>query len=96
SEVAKAMAEIGIFEQMVFHSRTSQYGQLTRARKYYDKIKEIVRNAAAYIWSGEFAKEWSLEQSMGYPVFNRMWKIARESKLAKEEDKLYRILGRKK
>jgi len=31
AETARLMAEIGLFEQLPVHSRTSQYGQLTRA-----------------------------------------------------------------
>jgi len=46
------------------------------------------------IWDGEFAREWTLEQLAGSPTFNRLWKIARESAMAKEERKLYRLLGR--
>ena len=95
SEVAKAMAEIGMVEQMAVHSRTSQYGQFTRAERFYDKVKEMVRKEAADIWSGEFAREWSLDESCGSVVLNRMWKIARESRLARTEDKLYKALGRR-
>jgi ketol-acid reductoisomerase len=95
AEIANAMAEIGLFEQMILHSRTSQYGQFTRMTKYYEKIKEIVKSEANQIWNGEFAKEWSLDQLLGYPVLNRLWKIVRNSKLAKSEDKLYKVLGRR-
>lgn len=95
AEIAKLMAEKGIFEQLTMHSRTSQYGQLTRAKEFYDKIKEITKKEATDIRSGEFAKEWSLNQSTSGFMLNRMWKIARNSKLAKAEDKLYKILGRK-
>lgn len=96
AEIATAMAEMGLFEQMILHSKTSQYGQFTRAIKYYEKIKEIIRREAFQIWNGEFAKEWSFDQLLGYPVLNRMWKIVRESELAKAEDRLYKILGRRK
>ncbi|MCD6088476.1 NAD(P)-binding domain-containing protein [Candidatus Bathyarchaeota archaeon] len=95
SEVAKAMADVGLFEQMKFHSRTSQYGHLTRSRKYYNMVKDVVREAAAHIWNGEFAREWSLDQAFGRVVFERLWKIVTSSKLAKAEDKLYRLLGRR-
>lgn len=95
SEVAKAMAERGMIEQMADHSRTSQYGQFTRAERFYTKVKEMVKKEAADIWSGEFAKEWSLDKSRQSSVLNRMWKIARESKLARTEDRLYKALGRR-
>jgi ketol-acid reductoisomerase len=95
SEVARAMAEHGMIEQMAAHSRTSQYGQFTRAERFYDKVKEMVRKEAADIRSGQFAREWSLEQSCGSIVLNRMWKIARESRLARTEERLYKTLGRR-
>ena len=95
AEVARAMAEMGIFEQLSLHSRTSQYGQLTRAQKFYDKMKEIVREEAIQIWNGEFAREWSLDQAFGRVVLERLRKIASSSKLAEAEDKLYKLLGRR-
>jgi ketol-acid reductoisomerase len=38
------MAGEGIFNQMVHHSTTSQYGTLTRMFKYYDLIRKIVED----------------------------------------------------
>jgi len=95
AEVAKAMAELGLFEQMKLHSRTSQYGQFTRARKFYDMVKEVVREEATQIWSGDFAREWSLDQAFGRVVLQRLWKIMTSSRLAEAEDRLYRQLGRR-
>lgn len=96
AEIARAMADVGIFKQMAFHSTTSQYGQFTRAEKYYEMLKKIVEDEAQKIWNGEFAKEWSLEQLAGKPVLSRLWKMYEESKLSKAEDSLYRTLGRRK
>ncbi|MEM2846470.1 MAG: NAD(P)-binding domain-containing protein, partial [Nitrososphaerota archaeon] len=59
AEQARAMAEEGLIEQLKHHSRTSQYGQLTRIRRYYDVIREIVESEADEIWSGEFAREFA-------------------------------------
>ncbi|BDB99642.1 ketol-acid reductoisomerase [Saccharolobus caldissimus] len=94
SEIARLMAEEGIFNQMVHHSTTSQYGTLTRMFKYYDLIRKIVEDEAKDIWNGNFAKEWTLEQQAGYPVFYRLWNLAIESEMAKAERELYKILGR--
>ena len=95
SEIARLMAEEGIFKQMVHHSTTSQYGTLTRYFKYYDLVKKIVEDEAKYIWNGEFAKEWTLEQQAGYPEFYRLWNMVMESDLVKDEEKLFKVLGRK-
>ncbi|ARM75577.1 NAD(P)-dependent oxidoreductase [Acidianus manzaensis] len=96
AEIARAMADVGIFKQMKFHSTTSQYGQFSRAEKYYDILRRITEDEAEKIWNGEFAKEWSLEQIAGKPVLNRLWNIYTESKLSKSEESLYKILGRDK
>lgn len=56
AEGAKAMAEEGLFEQLKYHSRTSQYGQLTRVQRYYNLLRDIVRKEAQEIWTGQFAK----------------------------------------
>ncbi|XDF45073.1 ketol-acid reductoisomerase [Saccharolobus solfataricus] len=94
-EIVRLIAEEGIFNQMVHHSTTSQYGTLTRMFKYYDLVKEIVKDEAKYIWDGSFAKEWTLEQQAGYPVFYRLWELAVQSEMAKAEKELYKILRRK-
>ena len=96
AETAHLMAEIGLFEQLPVHSRTSQYGQLTRAQRYYARVKPWVKEAAVQIWNGEFAKEWAADQAVGRVVLNRMLKLARNSNLAKAEDRLYKALGRRK
>ncbi|MBP1357629.1 MAG: ketol-acid reductoisomerase [Sulfolobus sp.] len=94
AEIARLMAEEGIFKQMVHHSTTSQYGTLTRFFKYYNQVKEISREEAKQIWQGEFAKEWTLEQQAGYPQFYRLWQIVNNSDMAKAEEQLYKLLGR--
>lgn len=97
SEVFQAMADLGFFKQLKYHSRTSQYGQLTNAFKMYSspELKENIRKTLFKIYDGSFAKEWAMEQYLGNPVFNRLWKIFEESKMSKAEDKLYRILKRR-
>ncbi|MHA1648917.1 MAG: ketol-acid reductoisomerase [Candidatus Helarchaeota archaeon] len=59
----KEMAEIGIVEQMDFHSPTSQYGSLTRGANYIDpKLPEIMKKSLKEIQSGKFAREWARAQ----------------------------------
>jgi len=94
-EIARSMKEQGLFKQLKNHSRTSQYGQLTRGPKYADeKIKEIIRNEAMDILNGAFAKEWMLEKQAGFIHFNKLYELATEHPMEKEEEKLYKILGR--
>jgi ketol-acid reductoisomerase len=95
-EIYKVIYEMGLFEQLVVHSRTSQYGQLTRGQKIItEEMKNMMRKAIQKILDGSFAKEWFLEQESNYPMFNRLWKNIRECDLAKDEDRLYRALKRR-
>jgi len=94
AEGAKAMAEEGLIEQLKYHSRTSQYGQLTRIRRYYQKIKEIVEKEAAEIWSGEFAREFAEEYRSGMIVLSRLLDVHKRSRLVEAERRLYKALGR--
>ncbi|RLG02918.1 MAG: ketol-acid reductoisomerase [Thaumarchaeota archaeon] len=92
AEQAKAMAEEGLIEQLKYHSRTSQYGQLTRIQKYYRQIEDIVEEEAEKIWNGEFAREFAEEKLSGMLVLRRLRKIFGEMDLVKAEKKLFEAL----
>ncbi len=93
AEVARRMAELGAFEQLKLHSTTSQYGQLSRAIRYYEVVHRIVEEEARQIWEGDFAREWQLEQLAGKPKFRSLWKLVTESEMARSEAKLFELLG---
>jgi ketol-acid reductoisomerase len=77
AEVLHAMAEQGFFRQMRLHSRTSQYGTLSRGpRVLPDSMKETFGRVLEEIRSGRFADEWRREQEAGYPNFRRLWEQA--------------------
>ncbi|MGC9146104.1 MAG: ketol-acid reductoisomerase, partial [Nitrososphaeria archaeon] len=45
--IARSMKEQGPFKQLRNHSKTSQYGQLTRGPQFADeRIKELIRKEA--------------------------------------------------
>ncbi|MHA1265766.1 MAG: ketol-acid reductoisomerase [Candidatus Helarchaeota archaeon] len=63
SYTLKEMAEIGIVEQMDYHSPTSQYGSLTRGANFLDPtLPERMRKGLKTIQSGKFAREWARVQ----------------------------------
>jgi len=70
-ELAYAFAkirEVGMLEQMDFHSRTSQYGSITRAGRFAplaEPLKRSMQEVLESIRSGEFAREWSGMQEKG-------------------------------
>ncbi|MEM4290339.1 MAG: NAD(P)-binding domain-containing protein [Nitrososphaerota archaeon] len=94
AEGAKAMAEEGIFEQLKYHSRTSQYGQLTRIERYYHTLRDIVRKEAHEIWTGQFAKEFTEDKISGSIILNRLLETSKRTKLAESEKRLFKLLGR--
>ncbi len=96
AEVARMMAEAGAFEQLRLHSTTSQYGQLSRALKHYDLVHNIVEDEAREIMEGDFVREWQLEQVAGRPKFTSLWRLVRESEMARAEAELFAALGRKR
>ena len=54
--------------QMTYHSPTSQYGQLSRARRYdHLDIAATMRELVDDIGAGRFADEWDAEREAGYP-----------------------------
>jgi len=97
AETAREMAELGLFEQFRLHSRTSQYGQMTRIKKFlsHSALWDMFRKEAEEIVNGLFAREWTLEQRSGNPVFKRLMEELKSTDFAKTEDRLLKALGRR-
>ncbi len=94
AEVLARMAEVGIFQQMSFHSPTSQYGTLSHMdRCLPQQVKEHMADALAGIKEGSFACEWEQEQAAGYPVFRRLKAAALHHPVNKLEERLRKALG---
>ena len=70
---AQHFVDTGIIDQMDFHSRTSQYGSMTRGWRFADiDLKSRMREALEDIRSGAFAAEWQDEQRAGAPRFEQL------------------------
>jgi ketol-acid reductoisomerase len=55
----RKMAQVGLVRQTLFHSRTSQYGAMSRGVRFMGLgLKERMRRIYREIDSGEFAREW--------------------------------------
>jgi ketol-acid reductoisomerase len=88
-EVCSSLAKDGLVVQLPFHSRTSQFGQLLYAdRVMPEDAKELIRELVMEIKLGTFAKEWQLEQILGYPVFNKLMEQAKAHPINKAEAEL--------
>jgi ketol-acid reductoisomerase len=97
ARLAQAYAQIGLWHQLPLHSRTSQYGQEVTSRlapeaegAERDRLRAIVAN----IRSGQFARDWMLEQQAGYPTWRRARRENLNHPVVRAERELYRRLGR--
>lgn len=100
AETFKRMAEMGIVKQLPLHSKTSQYGQLTRldllltdsGQFSYKQIKAFVQRQAEKIKNGEFSNEWTLEQETRYTNLRKLYdKYENLPMIRKEQETLKRI-----
>ena len=59
--------------QTLYHSPTSQYGQLSRAGRYdHLDVAATMRELVGDITSGRFADEWDAERDRGYAQLNAL------------------------
>ncbi|ADR18741.1 ketol-acid reductoisomerase [Calditerrivibrio nitroreducens] len=71
--IVDLLYEGGISNMRYSISNTAQYGDLTRGPVVIDpQVKDNMREVLRQIQSGEFAKEWMLENKAGRPVFNAL------------------------
>jgi ketol-acid reductoisomerase len=74
------IAEVGMLEQMDYHSHTSQYGSITRSGRFADldaTLRERMGTVLEEIRSGRFAEEWSRARD-GFPELHARIRSARE------------------
>ena len=96
-ETAKAYRDVGLWDQIPLHSRTSQYGQEVTSRlspEEEETERARLRAIISHIQDGSFAREWTAEQQAGFPEFNRVRALNMAHEVRASERKLYRVLGR--
>ena len=88
------MADVGLFKQLPMHSRTSQYGQMSRFQKvdttYMRKFIEDQYNA---IVDGSFAQEWEHVKANNMKEFNDLWEQVDELPISKVEAQVRKNLS---
>jgi len=88
------IAEIGMIEQTALHSRTSQYGSMSRGMRFIlPELREKMQAGLDEIRSGAFAQEWAEEQSAGSPTLEMLKESARSLPLYQLERELREALG---
>ena len=75
-EMFRQVCKRGLIGQLPLHSRTSQYGQLSRARRFLKLIEDAMRLSLNEIRSGSFSAEWISEQRGGYVRFRKLMEEA--------------------
>ena len=96
-ETARAYRDIGLWDQITLHSRTSQYGQEVTARlspEEEEAERSRLREIISRIQDGSFAREWAAEQGAGFPEFDRIRELNMAHEMRAVERKLYQVLGR--
>jgi ketol-acid reductoisomerase len=95
-EIGRAMASMGIWNQLKLHSHTSQFGQLTHGDRFIgEEAEALMRKAIAEIRDGTFARRWAAEQAAGSPHFHELLSDAHASPIARAEAELYAKMGRR-
>ena len=68
------MADMGLFKQLPLHSRTSQYGQLSRFKMVDNSsMRKFIEEQYNNIVNGTFAKEWEEVKADGMKKFDELW-----------------------
>ena len=96
-ETARAYRDIGLWDQITLHSRTSQYGQEVTSRlspQEEEAERTRLRAIISHIQDGSFAREWTAEQRAGFPEFNRVRAQNMAHEMRAAERRLYKVLGR--
>ncbi len=86
-EVTRSIQQYGLLNSLKLHSPTSQYGQLSRARRLVPReakggLKEILDE----IRSGEFAEEWADVRREDYEEMHELWDHFAEHPLFRAEE----------
>lgn len=78
SHTLEAMAELGFAEQSRLHSRTSQYGGMTRSIAFdREPLRAHLQKVLAELRDGTFAKEWAQERATGSEKFEQLRSLAK-------------------
>ncbi len=92
-QIAKAYTELGLWDQLKLHSRTSQFGQLSRAKLGAGpELKAHMTKVVEELRDGSFAREWACEQNVGFPGLHRLQALVAEHESYRAEKRLFDIM----
>ncbi len=85
--------EGGIYAMWYSVSDTAKYGGMTRGKRVINEsVREEMRKILREIQTGEFAREWILENQANRPVFNKLLKMEREHLIEKVGKELRKMM----
>jgi ketol-acid reductoisomerase len=94
SDIFRAMAQHGIFEQMRAHSTTSQYGVLSRRKGAAGAdLRNRMENVLEAIRDGSFAREWAAEAEAKYSVLEGLRREAKGHPINEADRRVRQLLG---
>ena len=89
ARVLSKAASLGLFRQAALHSRTSQFGTLSRMPRIPSNlVRRLASQALADIRTGAFADEWQSESDAGFRRFTELGESARSLPINRAEDSL--------
>jgi ketol-acid reductoisomerase len=87
------IAELGLVDQTALHSRTSQYGSMSRGMRFIlPDLRTKMLEGLEEIRSGRFAQEWAAEQAAGCPTLEALKEAALSLPLRQVEQELRQAL----
>ncbi len=85
--------EGGLMKMWNAVSETAKYGGLTRGRRIIDEnVRAEMRRILREIQTGEFAREWILENQAGRPVYNKLLEMEGEHLIEKVGKELRKMM----
>ncbi len=85
--------EGGIYAMWYSVSDTAKYGGMTRGKRIInDSVREEMKKILREIQTGEFAREWILENQANRPVFNKLLKMEKEHQIEKVGKELRKMM----
>ena len=85
--------EGGIYAMWYSVSDTAKYGGMTRGKRIINEsVREEMKKILKEIQTGEFAREWILENQANRPVFNKLLKMEKEHLIEKVGKKLRKMM----
>ena len=88
------MADMGLFKQLPLHSRTSQYGQLSRFKMVDNSsMRKFIEEQYNNIVNGTFAKEWEEVKADGMKKFDELWAETEQLPISQVEGEVRKNLS---